>query len=216
MNPGPGALLGAIPGTSPLHRAPLWLKYLALVAIGVAGTVWRTAPVGLGLLGLSVALYALAGPAVMRSWAAPLRYWWWLLLILGAYQWLTVSPAAAVGLVACMFALVQCARLLLLTTPTTDLLDGLSAAAASVRIPPERTALVLALFLRTLPDLSASWARSREAAATRGLRRAPLRTATSLGIMAVARARDAGDAAAARGLLADAANGPGPGEMDEA
>ncbi|RII42141.1 hypothetical protein DWB68_08700 [Galactobacter valiniphilus] len=208
MNPGPGALLAWIPGASPVHRAPLWLKYLVLVALGLLGTVWRTAPVGLGLLLLSVALYALAGRAVLRTWATPLRFWWWILLLLGTYQWFFVSPPAAVGLVACMFALVQCARLLLLTTPTSELLDGLSAAAAAVRIPPERTALVLALFLRTLPELSASWGRSREAAAARGLKRAPLRTATSLGVMAVARARDAGDAMAARGLLAEPAEHP--------
>jgi biotin transport system permease protein len=201
VNPGPGALLTWIAGDSPVHRAPLWLKYLLLLAVGVLGTVWRTAPVGLGLLALSVALYALAGRRVLRAWPAPLRFWWWILALLGAYQWFFVSPPAAVGLIGCMFALVQLARLLLLTTRTAALLDGLTALATALRIPPARTTLVLALFLRTLPELSASWGRAREAAAARGVKRAPLRTATSLGVTAVARARDAGDAIAARGLL---------------
>ena len=192
-----------VPGDSLLHRTPLWLKYVALVGLGVVGTVWRTWPVGLGLLALSVLLYAFAGKDILRGWATPLRYWWWILLILGGYQWWSAGPGAAVGLLGCMFALVQLARLLLLTTPTADLMDGLGRAAKTVGVPERRAQLVLALILRTIPDLSAAWQRSREAAASRGLKRAPLRTATHLGITAVARARDAGDAIAARGLLDD-------------
>lgn len=196
----PGTLLRTVPGTSLVHGAPLWLKYAALVALGIVGTLWRGWPVGCGLLVLTVLLYALAGRHVLAAWAAPLRWWWWLFLILGAYQWLISGPGAAVGLLASMFSLMQLARLLLLTTPTAQLMDGLGRAASVVGLPRSHAELVLALIVRTLPDLSASWARSREAAAARGLRRAPLRTATHLGVTAVARARDAGDALAARGL----------------
>lgn len=192
-----------------MHRAPLGPKYAALVLLGIAGSIWRTAPLGLALLLLSVGLFALSGRTVLRSWAAPLRWWWWLLALLGGYQWYASGPWAALGLVSSMFALLQLARLLLLTTPTDQLLDGLAAACFAVRIPPRRAELSLALLLRTLPDLSAAWTRSREAAEARGLRRTPLRTATQLGVVAVARARDAGDAIAARGLLEehDDANG---------
>lgn len=196
----PGTLLRTVPGTSLLHRAPLWLKYAVLVTLGIVGTVWRDWPVGVSLLALTVALYALAGREVLSAWAAPLRFWWWLFLILGGYQWFVSGPGAAIGLLASMFSLMQLARLLLLTTATAQLMDALGRTAGLVGLPRSHAELVLALMVRTLPDLSANWARSREAAAARGLRRAPLRTATHLGVTAVARARDAGDALAARGL----------------
>lgn len=194
-----GGMLRTVPGRSPLHRAPVWAKYLGLLALGVVGTVWRDWPVALGLTVLSVLAYAAAGRVVLRSWASPLR-WWWVLLALGAYQWWADGPGAAVGLAGTMFSLLQFARLLLLTTPTAVLMDSLARACVALRLPPSPVELTLAIILRTLPDLSLTWVRVREAAAARGLRRAPLRTATALTITAVARARDVGDALAARGL----------------
>lgn len=196
----PGTLLRTVPGTSLVHRAPLWLKYLLLVAVGAVGTLWRGWPMGVALLVLSLAAFSLAGREVLRGWAAPLRWWWWLFLVLGAYQWFFVGPGAAIGLLGTMFALMQFARLLLLTTPTQRLMEGLGSAVGTVGLPRAQAEIVLALIVRTLPDLSSTWTRSREAASARGLRRAPLRTATHLGVSAVARARDVGDALAARGL----------------
>lgn len=197
---GIGAVLAYVPGSSPVHRAPLWVKYLVLVAVGVVGTVWRDWPVGLTLLGVSVALYALAGLRVLRGWPTPLRWWWWVLALVGGYQWWQLGPGAAVGLVSGMFALMQYARLLLMITPISTLMDGLDRACVALRLPPSPVELTLALLVRTIPDLVLAWTRSREAAAARGLTRAPVRTATHVAIQAVARARDAGDAMAARGL----------------
>jgi biotin transport system permease protein len=197
----PGAVISYLPGRSPVHRTPLWAKYLVLLAAGVASAFLRTDwRFGVGLLAVSVILYALAGRRVLATYLTPLRYWWWVLPLLVAYHWPVNGPWVAVAVPATIFSLLTLARLLLLTTDQQVLIDGLGATAVRVGLPRSVVEIALALFLRTLPDVVGSWRRIRESAAARGLRRAPIRTATALVIAAVARARDAGDALAARGL----------------
>jgi biotin transport system permease protein len=218
----PGALLHVVEGHSPIHRAPLWAKYLVLLTVGVASAFLRTDwRFGVGLLVFSVLAYCVAGRSIIATYLTPLRWWWWVVPLLVAYHWPVNGPLVAVAVPSCIFALLTLARLLLLTTNTQLLVDGIGTAARWLRLNPSVVEIALALFLRTLPDVVSSWRRIREAAAARGLRRAPLRTATALIIVAVARARDAGDALAARGLPEPKhpsahtdrvrENGPGPG-----
>lgn len=184
---------------SPLHRTPLWCKYLLLLAAGIASAFWRTQWLyGVPLLVLALALYAVAGQ--LRAFIRPLRWWWWMVPALMAYHWLVNSWQVGIAVICCIYALLSLARLLLLTTDTQVLLDGIGRAAGWVGIPRSHAEISLALFLRTLPDVLGSWRRIREAATARGLRRTPLRTATALVIAAVSRAKDTGDALAARGL----------------
>ncbi|MGO3153534.1 MAG: CbiQ family ECF transporter T component [Galactobacter sp.] len=197
----PGNIIRSVPGSSLIHRTPLWCKYLVLLAAGVASAFLRTDwRYGVGLLAFSFLVYAFSGARVFRTFLSPLRYWWWVVPLLVAYHWPVNGPWVALAVPSCIYALLTLARLLLITTDQQVLIDGIGRAGRWIGLPRSSVEIALALFLRTLPDVVDSWRRIRESAAARGLRRAPIRTATALVIAAVARARDAGDALSARGL----------------
>jgi len=203
----------AIPGRSPVHRAPLWAKYLLVVAVAVCAITWREAPVALGLIGLSVVLYAAAGRRVLRHWADPLRYLWWMFAILAVHQWwLATSDGAtgfdavarAVAIIGGMLAALQAARLLLLTTELTVLMDGLGRALRPLRhvgIDPEALSLGVSLMLRSIPAIAASAVEVGDAARARGIGRNPVALAGPVVVSAIDYAHRTGDALAARGLL---------------
>ncbi|GAA4377297.1 energy-coupling factor transporter transmembrane component T family protein [Paeniglutamicibacter cryotolerans] len=198
-------LLGQrVQGTSVVHRAPLWLKYLVLVAAGLAVLLFRELAVALGALAFSVVAYALAGARVLRLWAAPLRMLWWVFAIIGLHQSLINSPLFALTILSGMFAALQLGRLVLLTTEQSALIDGLAQAAAPLRLvggDPDALALSVALMLRSIPAIAGAVADVSDAASARGLGRNPLALASPVVIGAVAYARRTGDALAARGIM---------------
>lgn len=205
-----------IAGHSPVHRAPLWLKYLVLVACGTALVLWRSPLVAAVLLAVGVALFALAGRRVLAAWAAPLRYLWWILVILGAYQWWINGPWIAFMVVGTMVAALQLARLLLLTTDQSDLVDGLARACAPLRplgVNPDVVSLAVGLMLRSIPSILGCIADIADAARARGLGRHPLALAAPVVVSAVAFAQQTGDALAARGIL-DHPPAAGPADRD--
>ncbi|WP_189348625.1 energy-coupling factor transporter transmembrane component T family protein [Zhihengliuella salsuginis] len=203
----------AIPGRSGIHRAPLWAKYLVVLAFGVCALAWREAPVALALIGLTVLLYAAAGRRVLACWADPLRYLWWMFAILGAHQWWLAfsagatgmeSAARAVAIVGGMLAALQAARLLLLVTELTVLMDGLGRALRPLRhvgIDPEALSLGVSLMLRSIPAIAASAVEVGDAARARGIGRNPVALAGPVVVSAIDYAHRTGDALAARGLL---------------
>jgi len=204
-----------IPGRSPVHRAPLWLKYLVLVACGAALVLWRSPGTTAVLLSLGLVLFALAGRRVLTAWAAPLRFLWWILLLLGVYQWWMNGPWAAFMVVGGMLAAVQLARLLLLTTEQTDLVDALGRVSAPLRVigvNPEVVALAVGLMLRSIPAMLGCIADVADAARARDLARNPVVLAGPVVVSAVAFAQQTGDALAARGILD---HGPGDGVPDD-
>jgi biotin transport system permease protein len=202
---GHAGLLGLhIPGRSPVHRAPLWLKYAVMVLAGAAVVVLRGPATIAVVLAVVLGLHALAGPAVLRAWWGPLRSLWWLFAVLAAYQWWLNGPALAVTVVGGMVACLQLARLLLLTTEQSELVDGLAWAASPARhigVNPEILALAVALMLRSIPAVLASIADVGDAARARGLGRNPLALAGPVVVSAVGFAQQTGDALAARGIL---------------
>ncbi|WP_309079901.1 energy-coupling factor transporter transmembrane protein EcfT [Zhihengliuella sp.] len=198
-----------VPGSSPIHRAPLWAKYLAVLAIGAAALVWRIAPVAVGLTALTVLLYALAGRHVLSRWAWPLKHLWWMFAILGVHQWWLAGGGLAglwhaVGIVGSMLAALQAARLLLLSTEQADLLDGLARALAPLRrlgVDADAVTLALHVMLRSIPALAGAAGDVTDAATARGLRRNPLVLAGPVVVSAVGYAHRTADALAARGLM---------------
>ncbi|MCV9993793.1 energy-coupling factor transporter transmembrane protein EcfT [Paeniglutamicibacter sp. ZC-3] len=193
-----------LPGASPVHRAPLLAKYLVVLAVGAAVLLWRIPAVGLGTLLLGVGLFALAGPRVLRAWAAPLRQLWWIFAILGIYQSILNTPLFALTLVSGMLAVIQCGRLVLLTTTQAALLDGLERAAAPVRLiggNPATIALAVALMLRSIPAIASSVQDLADAAKARGIGRNPATLAAPVVINTVAYAQRTADALAARGIM---------------
>lgn len=193
-----------IPGGSPIHRAPLWLKYVVLVACGAALVLLRTPLTAAVLLALGLALFAAAGRAVLAAWTAPLRLLWWVLALLGAYQWWMNGPLTAFTVVGGMLAALQLARLLLLTTDQSDLIEGLAWACTPLRVigvNPDVVALAIGLMLRSIPAMLGCISDVADAARARGLGRNPIALAGPVVVSAVGYAHQTGDALAARGIL---------------
>ncbi|MCQ2000819.1 energy-coupling factor transporter transmembrane component T [Arthrobacter zhaoxinii] len=195
-------LLGAYrPGTSPVHTAPLGLKAAALVVLSVAVLVLRSPVVLAVAVVLVVAGYTVA--RLLRTSWQPLRSMWPILALLGAFQWWASGAEAAVMVTGNIVVCVTAARLLTLTTPLQDLLEGLVSLARPLRplgADPERFGLTLALMLRSIPFLLGSARDVRESAMARGLERNPRALTVPVVIRAVAYARQTGDALAARGI----------------
>ena len=195
-------LLGAYrPGRSPLHRAPLGLKAAGVVVLSATVLAARSLPV----LGLAVLLLAGANAAagLLSESVRPLRLMWPVLLLLAGFQAWSNGPAAAVLVVGSLVACVAAARLLTLTTPMQELLDGLVSLARPFRwagADPERFGLTLALMMRSIPFLLGSAQDVRQSAMARGLERNPRALTVPVVIKAVAYAQQTGDALAARGL----------------
>ncbi|MGL3804747.1 CbiQ family ECF transporter T component [Paeniglutamicibacter sp. R2-26] len=192
------------PGSSIVHRAPLFAKYLVVLGVGTAVVIWRTPTVGLGALLLSLLLFALAGRRVLGAWAAPLRQLWWVFAILVVHQSLLNSPIFALTLVSGMFAAIQCGRLVLLTTTQAALLAGLEKAATPLRLVggnPAALALAVALMLRSIPAIATSVQDVSDAAKARGVARNPAVLAAPVVVNTVAYAQRTADALAARGIM---------------
>ena len=140
------------------------------------------------------------GPARM------LRIGWamWLILgLLAAYQLVVLNPIAAVVVPGNLLLAVLAARLLTLTTPTPALLDALIVALRPLRfvgLNPERTALAVALMIRSIPYLLGLFDDARDAARARGAERNVVALLMPMVLGSVAHAERTGEALAARGL----------------
>ncbi|MDO4919709.1 energy-coupling factor transporter transmembrane protein EcfT [Kocuria sp.] len=196
-------LLGTyVPGTSPLHRCPLWLKAALLLAAGVGVMVARAWPVSLAVLALTAVASVTCGLG-LRRWAAPLRPLWLLVVALAAYHGLTAGPARAADVVLSLLAVVALSRLLLTTTELPRLVDGLVGLCAPLRplgIDPERIGLAVSLMIRSVPWLFGVLTTVADAAAARTVRPRAARLVTPAVIATVDYAHRTGEALVARGL----------------
>lgn len=195
-------LLGAYrPGQSPLHRAPLAGKAAGVVVLSATVLAAGSLPVLGGAVLVLGGAYA-AARLLPESWR-PLKLMWPVLLLLGVFQAWSSGPAAAVLVVGNIVACVAAARLLTLTTPPQELLDGLVSLVKPFRFlgaDPERFGLTLALMMRSIPFLLGSAQDVRQSAMARGLERNPRALTVPVVIKAVAYAQQTGDALAARGI----------------
>lgn len=201
----PGLLTGYVPGASWLHRAPLWAKFVGVVAAGSASFVlldWRASVIALATV---VAAWLSAGLGVRRL-AASWRLVVPLAVVLFAFQWWQQGPATATRIVANLLLCFVAAGLLTATVPLRDLLDGVAGLARPFRrfgADPERFALAIAIMMRSIPVLAGSFAEVGDAARARGLERSVRARTIPVVLSAVAYARRTGDALAARGLADD-------------
>lgn len=197
-----GLLAGYVPGHSWLHRAPLWAKFLCVVAAGAASFVLLDWRVSLLALGTVIAAWLSAGLGVRRlvsSWKLVLP----LAGVLFAFQWWQQGPTTALRIVANLLLCFVAAGLLTATVPLRDLLDGVAALARPFRrfgADPERFALAIAIMIRSIPVLAGSFAEVADSARARGLERSVRARTVPVVLSAVAYARRTGDALAARGL----------------
>src|SRR5699024_1019387 len=181
--PGPG-LLSAVravttplavyrPGDSLLHRAPVWIKLVALVAVIVAISLlvrvpWQLAPPAVLLVAAAVAARRPIGARVRRL--LPVLA---MLAVIGVFQWVLSGWRQAVVVCGVLLLSVLAAALVTVTTPISALLDTVVAAAGPLRrigVDPERVGLVFALTLRAVPLLAELLGQVTEARQARGLR----------------------------------------------
>ncbi|WP_369047263.1 energy-coupling factor transporter transmembrane component T family protein [Sinomonas sp. P10A9] len=197
-----GLLVGYVPGRSWLHRAPLWAKFVGVVAAGAASFVLLDWRVSLLALGAVVTAWLSAGLGIRRlvaSWKLVVP----LAAVLLAFQWWQQGPATAARIVANLLLCFVAAGLLTATVPLRDLLDGVAALARPFRrfgADPERFALAIAIMIRSIPVLAGSFAEVGDSARARGLERSVRARTVPVVLSAVAYARRTGDALAARGL----------------
>ena len=212
---GHGHLFGTyVQAESPLHRAPLWLKFTALLVL-------TAVVLGVGRLEVTLAGLALVLVAYPVAAALPLPHLWRalkpllpLVVLLGAFHVAFDGWRYAARVTGNLTLCVLAARLLTLTTPGPRLLDGLVRAASPLRVvglDPERFALVVALMMRSLPYLMGSVQDVRDAARARGLERNVRARVMPVVVNAVAYAQQTGQALEARGLLDE----PSPPEDDQ-
>jgi biotin transport system permease protein len=195
-------LANYVPGTSLIHRMPLWLKFLLVLACGMASFLivdWRLAAAALAVL---CGLFLLSGAGPMRLFRA-VRPLLPILLVIGAFQWWQLGGPVAARIVLNILLCMVAASLLTATTPLHRLLDGVVSLARPFRrlgADPERFALTIAIMLRSIPFIAGAFSDVRDSARARGLERNPRALVLPVFITTVAYARHTGEALAARGL----------------
>nr|WP_276582448.1 CbiQ family ECF transporter T component [Cellulomonas sp. RIT-PI-Y] len=176
---------------------------LALAALGIAVVVLRgpwTAVLSLA----AVITCAAVARLPMRATARALLPVLVTAALAAGYQWVTRGPDLAVEVAADLLTLVLAATLVTATTPADRLLDVLARAIRPLRgvgVNPDAVALAVTLLLRTVPEIARVVGEVREAARARGLERDPRLWLTPAVLRVVGRARDQGEALAARGIL---------------
>lgn len=190
------------PGSSPAHRAPLWLKFGCLLVISTSLVATSS------LLGTAVASFIVAiayGLAGMRlpDFLAQVRPLRWIVLMLLPFHWWNAGISAAIEITGDLVLLVAAAGVVSSTTRMTDMLDTLVRALAPCRrlgLDPDRVALLLALTIRAVPVVADFAQEVRDAHRARGQERSTRAFVTPVVIRTIRHADQVGEALAARGL----------------
>ncbi len=196
------ALLGIhVPGTTVWHRMGVGGKYLVFLGLTIPA-VFGPPSLVVGALVVTLALLATTRAPLRLAWGMPLGLVVLFALVAG-YHVIFGNPVMAVKVVGTTLTALYASRIVLITTPMPALVDALVAAVGPLRrfgANPERFGLAVAVLVRSIPYVIASFGEVRDAARARGLDRNPLASVTPVVIQAVAYARTTGDALMARGL----------------
>jgi biotin transport system permease protein len=195
-------IAGYVPGNSFVHRTPLWLKGVLLLAVAVACFAVPGPLLPTAVLAAVVVVHFLAGLPASRLWT-PVKLMLIFLVLITAYQLWQFGPAAAWRMLAAIVATVLASNVATATTTVAALLDGLTAAVRPLErlgADPERFALTVSLMLRSIPFIVGAFDDVRDAARARGLERNLRARTLPVVIGTVAYARQTGEALAARGL----------------
>ncbi|GAB3454215.1 energy-coupling factor transporter transmembrane component T [Streptomonospora sediminis] len=186
-----------------LHRLPAGAKLLVLVVAVAAVVAAANTAVSLAAAALVALLYPVCGLGVRPVWRT-LRALALFLAAIALFQWLAGDWQAAARVCGQLAAAALLAGLVTASTRVSEMLDlfeRLARPLARLGADPRRVALALALTIRCIPLVAASWRASREAYIARGLRGRPdamvvpvivglLRSADSLGEALTARGID--------------------------
>lgn len=191
------------PGTSIVHRSPVWLKILLVLGAGLCVGFFRSPLVSTVTFIAAVGWFTMSG----SRWRTIAKMWPLLIALtpITAYHLITgnssLAYAVPLGIAACvLFATTTTA-----TTPLTTIITLLTQ--STRRLIGEHAALVvgltIALTLRTIPLLLELFAATRQALHARHVRATPLRLILPVVLRATGHALSTGDALEARGVLHD-------------
>lgn len=189
-------------GASPLHRASAGRKLLVLLAATTALVAVRS-PLAVAVAALLVlAAIALGRIPAKAAWQQlrPLR---WFVVLLAPFQWWSGGWRSVVVVTGTLMVSVLGAAVVTLTTRVSAMLDVLERAARPLRrlgVDPERVALVLALTIRAVPVLAATFDEVRDARRARSLDRSPRALLVPFVVRTVRHADQLGEALVARGV----------------
>lgn len=191
-----------VPGHSVLHRAPAWLKLLALVVFALAISLYPHSLLSAALTFVAVAaLFAVAGLGV-RVYLRQLWLTRWIVLLVAVTQLIFLTPEDAVINTLRVVAIVLLAALLTLTTRSEELLGALESALAPlsrIGVDPRRVSLTLSLTISMIPVVASIAAQVRDAQRARGVRLG-FRIVVPILVIALRHADAVADALTARGV----------------
>ncbi|MBQ6644868.1 MAG: energy-coupling factor transporter transmembrane protein EcfT [Saccharopolyspora sp.] len=190
------------PGTSPLHRVPAGVKFLALLALAVLIFVFA-APAPLGVLAGAVLLgYLVARVSPGRCWRLA-RFLVPLLAVIFALQWWLLGLDQAIVVALRLFAALAAANLFTLTTRVDDMVGAVERGLRPLRrfgVRPERAGLLVGLTMQAIAVLSTIAAETREAQRARDADRSVSAFAIPFLVRTLRHADELGEALAARGV----------------
>jgi biotin transport system permease protein len=191
-----------VPGSSPVHRLPAWLKLAAMLLAGVGAVLLERPGEVLAALVAVLGLYLLAGLPLGLA-GRQLRPLLWIGVATAAFHVAVDGWRRAAVVVGVLAVLVLLAALVTLTTRTTDLVDAVVAACRPLRVlrvDPERVGLLIALAIRCVPVVVGLAEQVRDAQLARGLGASPRAFAVPLLVRSLRHADALGEALMARGL----------------
>ncbi len=193
------------PSGSPLERLAVGWKYVLLLLLTVPAIVVATWWFSLASIAVTLAVLVGGRVGARRATATGLGMAVVGVLII-VVQALAGQVMTGVVVVENLVLALYATRVLTLTTPVPELVDGIAAACRPLRVlrvDPDRIALAVAVMVRSLPHLLGAFDEVRDATTARGIRRNPTAYVAPVVVRAVAYAHATGDALAARGLGED-------------
>ncbi|MHB1009267.1 MAG: energy-coupling factor transporter transmembrane component T family protein [Propionibacteriaceae bacterium] len=193
------------PSGSPLERLAVGWKYVLLLLLTVPAIVVATWWFSLASIAVTLAVLVGGRVGARRATATGLGMAVVGVLII-VVQALAGQVMTGVVVVENLVLALYATRVLTLTTPVPELVDGIAAACRPLRVlrvDPDRIALAVAVMVRSLPHLLGAFDEVRDATTARGIRRHPTAYVAPVVVRAVAYAHATGDALAARGLGED-------------
>lgn len=186
-----------------LHRTPTGLKLLVIALIGVVALLFRDPIINWTMFAVLVILGFTARLRVrhfLRTWI----YAGVLIVIVMAVQFLVGSLYAGLTVGGTVFACVQAAMLLTLTTTVARLLDTFTIIVSPLRFlgaDPDTIALTASLMVRAISHISGLLGEADRAARARGLDSSIKARVVPAILRSVKYAQDTGRALDARGIV---------------
>ncbi|MBB1595996.1 energy-coupling factor transporter transmembrane protein EcfT [Achromobacter sp. UMC46] len=190
-----------VPGRTPLHQLPAWLKLLVLIAAGAGLFMLRDPRWLSAAFAVAAGLVAATGVAASAVWRQ-VRGLLWVLLAVALFTGWFQGWSEALAVVLRVGAMVGLALVVTLSTRTSDLIAVCERALMPLEriglVDAGKVALALALALRFVPEIWRNFQEIREAQAARGLGAHPVALIVPLIVLTLKRAEEVAEAIDAR------------------